>query len=74
MFFETISVKCHGCTLTSGGVSLVTYGNVKKVGATKLAGAVNAFSEFNAIPPTCKMSKCNLDKNLKALITQGFPN
>jgi hypothetical protein len=74
MFFETISIGCHDGYSPSGGVSLVTYGNVKKVGATKLAGTVNAFSEFNAIPPTSKMSKCNLDKNLKALITEGLPN
>lgn len=66
-------VGCHGASSPSGGVSLVTYDNVKNVGATKLAGVVNHSSGFKAMPPTSKMSQCNIDK-IQAWIAAGFPN
>jgi cytochrome c5 len=66
-------VGCHGTTQPAGQLSLVTYDNVKNVGAAKLAGVVNHSSGFKAMPPTSKMSQCNIDK-IQAWIAAGFPN
>jgi hypothetical protein len=65
-------VSCHGSTNPSGSVRLVTYTEVKSVNPINFKGVINHSQSFKAMPPTSKMSQCNIDM-IEAWLNAGSP-
>jgi hypothetical protein len=71
---ETNCVGCHKTGSVSGGVLLDSYANVKAyVDNKKMWGAMNYLSGYSAMPPSQKLSDCQLSV-VKKWIDKGAKN
>lgn len=71
---QTQCPNCHSGTSPSGGINLDTYEGVKTVVANgRLYGAINYTSGFRPMPPTQKMSDCEIN-SIKIWMDAGALN
>jgi cytochrome c5 len=76
---DNYCVSCHNSTVTSGGVNLNGYSQVKayaesiRNGTPVLVGTIRQISGFKAMPPSTKLDDCSIRK-IELWIDQGKTN
>jgi cytochrome c5 len=76
---DNYCVSCHNSTVTSGGVNLNGYSQVKvyaesmRNGTSVLIGTIRQISGFKAMPPSTKLDECSIRK-IELWINQGTIN
>ncbi len=76
---DNYCVSCHNSSITSGGVNLVGYNQVKlyaetlRNGTPVLVGTIRQLAGFKAMPPSTKLDDCTIRK-VELWIAQGKLN
>jgi cytochrome c5 len=76
---DNYCLSCHNATVTSGGVNLNGYNQVKtyaeslRNGTPILLGTIQQIAGFKAMPPSIKLDKCSI-REIELWITQGRLN
>lgn len=72
-----LSSNCNGCHSggsPSGGINLTSYSGVSAVASSgKLFNSVAQNGQSQPMPPTTKLSSCNISK-IKSWVDAGYPN
>lgn len=72
--FKNNCESCHSGSQPSGGRLLDSYDAIARTADSgRLIGSIKHESDFSAMPPTGKLSTCNIDK-ITAWINKGKPN
>jgi len=76
---DSYCVSCHNASVTSGGVNLNGYAQIKEYaamlrnGTPLLVGVISHAAGFKAMPPSVKLDECSIRK-IELWISQGMLN